>query len=102
MAFGFDPIPLQDGGDRHTNNSEVEQQTPVLHVVDVKSKLLGPAQPISAAGLSKTGNARPNVVPSCLFRRVKGQVLNKKGSRSNQAHVAREDVNERRKFVKAR
>ena len=91
----------KDGGDRFQENSQIQQQVPILDVVVVE--IHGPFKRRMVPGgyLPQAGQAWLNVQPSEMFQAVALVIVERMRPGSDQAHVPLQDIPKLRDFVQA-
>ena len=73
----------------------------MVHVPDVESQLLLPADVVSAPTLCETGNSRAHMVTTSLFLSVLTEILREQRARTDKTHVAFEDIPKFRHLIEA-
>src|SRR5579862_8188228 len=74
----------------------------MVDVPDIVSELLLPAYRIASVDLCPTGDSGPQFVAARLFGRIEGQVFEQQRSRTDQAHITDEHVDELRQLIHTR
>ena len=73
----------------------------MIDVPRIKGEAFAPRERIASADLREPRQPWSNLMSSGLKGRVEREVLDKKRSRANEAHVPADDVDQLRKFVEA-
>jgi sugar O-acyltransferase (sialic acid O-acetyltransferase NeuD family) len=87
--------------DRLEEDLQVQEQAPVVDVLDVEGEFLLPGQGIAPADLGQTGDPGLHLVAAGLLGRVAVEVAHEQRAGPHERHVALQDVQERGELVDA-
>lgn len=87
---------------RHGEDLKIDPEGMVGYVPEVEIEFFFPGQGVPTIHLCPARNARQDIMPALLFDCVAIEVLHQQGPGPYQAHVALDDVDQFRQFVKAR
>ena len=87
---------------RTAEDLAVEAKGPVVDVPDVQRELVVPRERVAAVDLRPARDPRPHLVPPLLLGCVEIEVLHQQRARADEAHLAREHVEQLRELVEAR
>src|SRR4029453_11709378 len=102
VALGADALSPRHAGDRVAQDAQVEAERLVVDVPDVHVELLVPRERVPAVGLGPAGDAGADLVAAGVLGGVAGEIAHGQWPRSDEAHVAAYDVEQRRQLVEAR
>src|SRR5690606_30540216 len=93
--------PAQDGGDRAEDELDVEPQRPVVDVAKVEAHPVLEVDLVSPRDLPEAGESRPGAQASALPPLVALHLACDGRTRTDEAHVALEHVQELRQLIEA-
>src|ERR1041384_8368825 len=71
----------------------------MINIVKIQLELCFPTNGVAPVDLRPPRNAGPHCVPAPLFDRIQWKVLEEQRPRSDQAHIAFDDVEQLRQFI---
>lgn len=94
-------VAAKDAEDGECEDFEVEREAAMVDVPDVEFEFLFPGECVASVDLGPAGESWFHFVAAHLLLGIAREVFGKERARSDDAHVAFEDVPELREFVEA-
>ena len=95
----LDSGAFEDDGEGFEEDFEVEPQGCVFDVPRIEFEFFVPGEAVSAVDLRPSGDAGHDPLAAFLIVIIAIEVLHEEGAGADEAHVAFENVEERREFV---
>lgn len=96
---GGNSFAFQDRQDGAEEDAQIHAEGDILRIPDIHFKAFFPGESITAMRLRIAGQARSDIVPMVLLFIVTWKISNQQRSRSDDAHVTNQDIEEFWKFI---
>ena len=100
-AGGTDALALEDFSNRHEQYFDIQPEGVVIDIPYVEGELVLPGEGVAPVHLCPAGDAGEDFVAARLLGGVAVEVLDQQRARTDQAHLAFEDVEELGQFIQA-